>query len=70
MTTIQPKAGFDWSLVYWSARVRGTCSYCRKALGPDEVPLRLFRKNGSAASFCKDCQRCWWGIESYWEYEE
>lgn len=69
---LTPKAGFDWSRVKWGgAEERRTqcCSYCAKPF-PDEdddgdfVPLILWKKDGSAAEFCDDCQTEWFGIWS------
>lgn len=71
---LKPKPGFDWSRVNWGGpedvRTR-QCSYCAKPF-PDEedeendfVPLILWKQDGSAAEFCEDCQREWFGIETY-----
>lgn len=66
MRTLQPRPGFDWGRVYWSRRVRPTCSYCRRAFNVNEFPLRLFRNNGeTGAAFCQECQKTWWGIEGF-----
>jgi hypothetical protein len=29
------------------------------------VPLIMWQDDGHAAQFCEECQRQWWGIESY-----
>jgi hypothetical protein len=74
MTTLNPRRGFDWTLVEWGApdQVRTTkCSYCatpfrEDAHGlPDEIPLILSTEAGWCAEFCEACQTRWWGFESF-----
>lgn len=65
---LQPKAGFDWTRVRWTgplAPADDTCSYCSAAIPEDDVPLRLWTDDHSAAVFCRACMREWWGIESF-----
>jgi hypothetical protein len=52
--------GFDWKRVAWGrpdSPRRSLCSYCHGALS--EVPLMLWREDGSAASFCDECLEKW-----------
>ncbi|HSN21679.1 MAG TPA: hypothetical protein VLS49_13435 [Usitatibacter sp.] len=68
--TLSPRAGFDWLLIRWGGPEElrtEVCSYvpCGKPLGEDEIPLSLFRDDGSVAEFCEDCQRKWWGAEIF-----
>jgi hypothetical protein len=47
---------FDWRRVAWGrpdSRPRELCAYCAGAL-PD-VPLRVWKDDGSGASFCEAC---------------
>lgn len=47
---------FDWKRVAWGkpdSPMRDLCALCHGAL-PD-VPLIVWRADGSAASFCDDC---------------
>jgi hypothetical protein len=49
---------FDWSRVRWDGaheRVRDDCSYCGAAIGPDEVPLRMWNERGDSCVFCDRC---------------
>lgn len=70
MPTLRALPGFDWSKVQWGGPDEPqteTCSYCNADLGepeePDyEVPLMLWRKDGSCAQFCLVCQERWWGV--------
>lgn len=69
---ITPKEGFDWSRVNWGGpeqRRTRCCSYCAKPFpGREEDPyalLALYAKDGSCAEFCDDCQREWFGVESF-----
>lgn len=72
MATLSPAPGFDWSRVRWGAPDAPRseqCSYCDAPLGapeePDyEVPLIIWRADGSAAEFCMVCQEQWWGLWS------
>ena len=68
-TTLAPRPGFDWRQVRWGGpeeRRTEVCSYlpCAKPIGEDDIPLSLFRDDGSAAEFCEECQRTWWGMEA------
>jgi hypothetical protein len=52
--------GFDWRRVAWGkpdSPVRSLCSYCHGRL--PEVPLMLWKEDGSAASFCDGCVEQW-----------
>lgn len=65
---LEPKEGFDWDRLTWGrpdSFVSVLCSYCSASIGDDDLPLRLWRADGSAVQFCDDCQRRWWGMESY-----
>ena len=65
---MEPKSGFDWSRVRWTgplAPVDDTCSYCGAAIPDDEIPLRLWTPDSSAAAFCRACQSAWWGIVTF-----
>ena len=41
------------------------CSYCSAVLKEASVPLILSNKEGWTARFCDQCQRRWWGLESF-----
>ena len=61
--TIQPRKGFDWSLVAWgkpNSRPRELCSYCHAKIDDDDVPLMLWKPDGSMAQFCERCIERWW----------
>lgn len=65
---IEPKPGFDWSRITWGrpdSVVSVLCSYCAASIPEDAMPLRVWQEDGSAAQFCDDCQRRWWGLQSY-----
>jgi hypothetical protein len=62
-STLEPRAGFDWTKVRWTgpyALVDETCSYCSRPVG--ECPLRLWTQQHWAAVFCDECMWAWWGI--------
>jgi hypothetical protein len=64
---LEPKPGFDWTKVRWTgplAPVDETCSYCGAAIDEESVPLRLWKKDHSAAVFCEGCMQTWWGFQS------
>jgi hypothetical protein len=69
---LTPAPGFDWLKVRWSRTAEDVCSYCKAAIGEDEVPLRLFRgPHGElGAVFCKACMKRWWGMESFDEDDD
>lgn len=67
--TLSPRPGFDWIKIRWRMRQADDCSYCGGVLREEDVPLVLYRDNGTAAEFCIDCQRTWWGMESFPEPE-
>jgi hypothetical protein len=61
---LEPKAGFDWSHVSWGkpdSMPTAVCSYCSGCL-PD-VPLMLWKPDGSCAQFCDGCVRKWWAVK-------
>jgi hypothetical protein len=61
--TLQPRPGFDWDHVAWSAPEAppsALCSYCSAGIGRDCVPLILWREDGGSARFCDDCLKRWW----------
>lgn len=64
--TLSPLPGFNWLQVVWGApneRRRESCSYCDTPLGPNDVPLILWRNpDGWCAEFCPACQTRWWGF--------
>jgi hypothetical protein len=65
VTTLKPRAGFNWTQVSWGGpdeRRTDKCSYCDAPLTEDEVPLILWNNDGWAAEFCEACQRRWWGL--------
>jgi hypothetical protein len=69
----EPKAGFRWRKVIWGppdAVVSVLCSYCSAVMRDEEVPLMLFQNDGSCAKFCEDCQRRWWGLETFSDPDE
>ncbi len=52
--------GFDWRKVAWGrpdSPVRDLCSYCHGAL--PEVPLMMWREDGSCMQLCDDCTEKW-----------
>ena len=66
MTGLRPKVGFSWGRVNWGhpdSRRSAVCSYCYGL--PGEVPLILTAESGHVAQFCDECQRRWFGLESY-----
>jgi len=65
MAKLEPKPGFDWGRVVWSApdsRIAPICSYCFAGIGEDEVPLMMWKPDGHMAQFCTQCQATWWGF--------
>jgi hypothetical protein len=64
--TFQPRPGFDWNRVARGradSPVRALCSYCHGRISDDDVPLMLWKRDGSMAQFCDQCQREWWGVQ-------
>jgi hypothetical protein len=56
------RKGFETQRLVWSApdAVRSPfCSYCFAGIGEDDVPLMMWRPDGSAAQFCDECARKW-----------
>jgi hypothetical protein len=65
---LKPKPGFDWNHISWGKpdSVRSAlCSYCSAGIAEGSVPLILSTGAGYTAQFCDDCQRRWWGIETF-----
>lgn len=61
--------GFDWSRVVWGGpndERTQHCSYCGEPFPDDDnfMPLILWKHEGSAAEFCEQCQRDWFGLQS------
>jgi len=49
---------FPWQDVTWGGakdRPSERCSLCARPLGDDTVPLRMWKKDGSAVVFCDGC---------------
>jgi hypothetical protein len=68
MTHIPPRKGFDWDHVAWSgprSPAPALCSYCSAGIPEESIPLMLFKLDGACAKFCDNCQRKWWGIETF-----
>lgn len=64
MTTLSPKAGFDWGHVAWGhpdSPRSFLCSYCSAPIDRDDVPLMLCASEGRVAQFCEKCIKEWWG---------
>jgi len=62
---LRPRAGFDWNRVAWGAADAprsALCSYCSAGIGEDDVPLMLWKEDGSCAQFCDACMGKWWGF--------
>jgi hypothetical protein len=65
---LAPKAGFDWARVTWGrpdSPVSALCSYCSAGIGEDDMPIRVWRQDGSAAQFCDACAARWWGFRMF-----
>lgn len=65
---LEPKRGFDWGKVTWGrpdSPVSALCSYCSASISEDDMPLRVWKEDGHAAQFCDDCQRRWFGLETF-----
>lgn len=61
--SLQPAPGFDWDHITWGlpdSVPTAICSYCSGAL--PEVPLMLWKDDGSCAQFCDRCATRWWGM--------
>jgi hypothetical protein len=62
---MQPRPGFNWDHVAWGrpdSPRSALCSYCSAGIGEDDVPLIMWRPDGSAAQFCDACMKTWWGM--------
>lgn len=65
MAKLEPKPGFDWGRVTWSApdgRIAPICSYCFAAIPDDTVPLIIWDSAQRMAHFCDGCMVTWWGF--------
>ena len=65
MAQLTTKPGFHWSRVAWRAPNsprRALCSYCHAKIDDDDVPLMLFKSDGSLAQFCERCIEQWFGL--------
>ena len=63
---IVPRPGFAWHRVAWGrpdSPMRPLCSYCHGKIGEDDVPLMLWKDDGSMAQFCDDCIERWFTSE-------
>jgi hypothetical protein len=66
--TFGPKPGFDWGHVTWGrpdAVVSALCSYCSASFRDEDVPLMLFKPDGSCAKFCDACQSTWFDMKTF-----
>lgn len=64
-TSFKPRDGFDWQHLTWGrpdSPVSALCSYCSAGIGEGDVPLRMWREDGSAVQFCRACMVRWWGF--------
>ena len=67
MPQIRPLTGFDWQRVLWERpheMPAPECSYCGLTIGEDDIPLMMFRYDGSACRFCNPCARRWFGLRA------
>ena len=65
---MRPNARFNWMQVSWGApdQIRTeTCSYCDAPIDDESVPLIIWRADGWVGEFCEECQRQWWGMQSF-----
>lgn len=68
MPDLTPLPGFDWMGVHWGApdeRVSEQCCYCDEPIPEDDMPLMMMTEGGYVASFCRGCQKKWWGLQSF-----
>jgi hypothetical protein len=61
MATITTKPGFDWGKVAWGRADSPMRPYCHGKIDDDDVPLMVWRKDGSMAQFCDSCIETWFG---------
>lgn len=64
MARLMTTNGFEWRLVAWGkpdSPRRPLCSYCAGKIGEDDIPLMMFKTDGSLAQFCDKC------IQTYFE---
>lgn len=65
-TALVARPGFDWGRVKWAGAKEpqpDVCSYCDVILDEDDVPLRMWKPDGSAVAFCDGCAKRWFGVE-------
>jgi hypothetical protein len=58
-------SGFDWSRVAWGrpdSPMRPLCAYCAGKIDDDDIPLMIWKDDGSCAQFCEKCDH-WFGFE-------
>jgi hypothetical protein len=63
---LEVRPGFDWSRVAWGrpeSPRRPLCAYCHAGIGEEEVPLMLWKPDGSGAQFCDECAERWFGVK-------
>jgi hypothetical protein len=66
MSKIATLSGFDWRRVAWGAPDAprsALCSYCSAGISQDDVPLMIWKRDGSCAQFCEACIAKWWGSD-------
>jgi hypothetical protein len=54
--------GFDHGRLAWGrpdSPRRPLCSYCHAGISDDDVPLMMWREDGSAVQFCDSCAEEW-----------
>jgi hypothetical protein len=64
--SIAPKPGFPWRLIAWgkpNSPQRDLCALCHGRVG--NVPLILWKDDGSAAKFCDPCVDKWFGLAEW-----
>jgi hypothetical protein len=62
MTQLRFRAGFDWGRVARGrpdSPVRPFCAYCSAFIDENEVPIMIWKDDGSAARFCDACIETW-----------
>jgi hypothetical protein len=54
--------GFDWRRVAWGrpdSPPRPFCGYCHAHISDDDVPLMLWKPDGSGVQLCDECVEKW-----------
>lgn len=65
MAKLVAKDGFDWSRVAWGrpdSPMRPLCAYCHSKIDDGDVPMMLWKDDGSCAQFCSECEQ-WFGVD-------